>query len=164
MAGIAFLGRRDVVAAFTRGGSTIVTAGACAKDLRVVHSPDWRPEVRRVTVLAGAGGADMRRVLADRGCSIVTGSAVARNTGMVETRVCPGRSRVAVGAIAARQDVRGPLAHSRRTVVAGGTFARDLAVIEPRGSPIAGGMARTAVLGGADVRCRLSKCLHAIVT
>jgi len=80
----------QMVEIFSARGDAIVAGTAGADDLHVIDNVCGRECTGVVAVFANNGGLDVRRVLARRGCTIVTARTVVENVRMVEIRRQPG--------------------------------------------------------------------------
>jgi hypothetical protein len=80
----------QMVEVFSTRGDAIVAGAAGADDLHVIDNVCGRECTGVVAVFANNGGLNVRRVLARRGCAIVTARTVVENVCVVEIRWQPG--------------------------------------------------------------------------
>ena len=128
-------------------------------------------EIRRnpghccVAVIAGIAAVDMRWVLADSRCSVMTGI-----TGANDLRVINGEHRHPdVGRVAVFANIRGldvswRLTCRIGTVMAAGAITRDIHVIKIRGQPANRGMTVVTVNSTVYMRRGLPGRYHTVMT
>ena len=155
VAGIAGLGRRNVIDGFAHGGGAVVAVRAGLVDQQVIDG--GAGEGQR----AVAGGAVVRRLdvvggLAGRGRAVVARRAASDHVAVVDAHVLAVGRDMAVVAAVGRRDVVGGLAACLRSVVAGGAVLGDAAVVKRERPEVAGRVAILAGIADRRVRCRLA--------
>ena len=90
MAIVAVVATVNVCGMLTGCRGAIVARVACAYDLGVINGIGWRPDIRRMTVLANVGGLYMRKSLAGRVGAVVTARTITGDIYMIKIGRQPG--------------------------------------------------------------------------
>ena len=86
MAVVTRIPARQMIHVFAGRGNAIMAGAAGSNDLHVIDNVCRRERIGVVAVFANDGGLYVRRVLARRGCSIVTARTVVENIRVIEIR------------------------------------------------------------------------------
>ena len=164
MAGIAHIRTVDVPCNLAAGGNTVMTTGAGAQYLTVIHRAGrYRRPGSGKFLMAGVAqirAIDMTAALAAGSGAIMTRDTVANERGMIRCDAanrCPARCIMAGIAFVGSGYVRGTLAGGDYAIVTTGTHANDLVVIHRRGDyrcpggELGRGMAGVTDIGTVDV-------------
>lgn len=129
MAIVAVLATRDVRWVFARRRNAIVAGATGAKNLRVVNSEGWCPDVGIVAVLADFSCQYVCRIFARRFDSVMAAGAVACDPNMIEVSGQPAGRCVAVITLIVACDVGRVFTGSRDAIMTRPAGAEDLRVV-----------------------------------
>ena len=167
MAHLTSFGGGYVSNALTNGNHPIMTTLATADDLRMIHQRTHRHPGRiNVAGLAQIGSIDVRRALANRQRTIVTGDTGLRHRGMTKDCHSPVRRRVTGIAGSSRWDMRGALTAGNHPVMTTLATTDNLCVIHQwtDGRPGREHMTGLTNIRGVDMSSALARRGGAIVT
>jgi len=151
MAVLADVARRHVRRPFARCVDAVVTAGAVARDVRVIEGCGY-PAVGRVAVVTGVAAREVPGVFAGRHRAVMARRAGTEHLRVVDAvRGRPLHRVMAVLANVARRHVRRPLAGCVDAVVTAEAVARDIRMIEGGRYPAIRGVAVVAGIGTRDM-------------
>lgn len=127
---IAVIATGNMRRVFAGRSHAIVTGTATAEYLRMVNDQNGNEYRRAVAVLTDVRCLHVRRVLADRLCTIVTITAIGRNRAVIERGRQPARGGMAVIAGVTALNMRWLFADCDHAVMTRAATADDLRVID----------------------------------
>lgn len=149
---------------FTCSVSAVMAAKAIARYVDVVKV-GRQPGGSGMTIITIIAAGNVRRILAGRRNSVMTGAARSQNLRMVDSKHWhPDVRGMAVLTHVARLHMGRVLTRCVDTVVAADTVTRDIDVIKIRGQPGGCGMTIIAIIAACNVRRVFTRRSEAIVT